>query len=77
MEELAHAAAAAFDAAGGPPTADAVHAHLFDCFREKRAGGVWAEMVAAGPHALRHPMTEYLLRTGRLHPDYFDDYFTG
>lgn len=57
------------------PTNEELLAFLLESLREKQHSMAWAEYVEPGPHALRHPMTEYLCRTGKLHPDYFDAYF--
>lgn len=76
LEDLAHSFAAAFDAIGGTTNTEILLAHMLDRLSDKKPGRVWAEGVEPGPNAYAHPMTEYLLRTGRLHPDYYDDYFS-
>ena len=72
LEGLAREAAAG--AADGTP-ATVMLAWLLERYGAKQRGRVWAESVEAGPNAVRHPMTEYLILTGSLHPDYYDDYF--
>ena len=75
LEELARTFMAGFQTTASLDNPSLL-ARMLDRLHDKAPGQVWAEAVEPGPNALRHPMTEYLIRTGKLHPDYFDDYFT-